>query len=162
MPPENVHLSDEIWVRAAQMLRPDQDHCATCVAGMKDKARRGVGIRPVHVGCTDHARHTPVRACATACGHACEDGPVETSGRAAACDSHLPTALPGPMMSALACKGIKELLIVGMPPTRMGGGAITLPPLSLSGELATPSSDTQASRTLDAEDPPPRRAVVAA
>lgn len=161
MPPEGVQLSDETWVRAAKMLRPDQEHCGTCVAGMKDKARRGIGIRPVRTACDEHAGHAIERACSSGCGHACEDRPNEKCGSATACTSNPTTALLGPIMSALACKGIKELLVVGMPPTRIGGGAVTLPPPALCEELAVPSGETIASRVLEADDPPPRSAAPA-
>lgn len=150
-PPESVQISEESWVLAARRLQPGDEHCAACVPAMKERLRRGVGIRPVHVARTD-------QECAAGCDQSSPGAKSchRTGSRDREAGRDSAKFVSGAVFSALSCKGVKELLAVGLPPARLAGGVWTLLPSSTSPEIVQARDEVGDSRTLDATEPPPR------
>lgn len=149
MPPANVAISDAVWARAADRMEPRRagdEHCAVCVVGIKDRVRRGVGIRPVRVARAGECEREHANACGESggeCGKKCDAS--ETRGAT------------GPVMSALSCKGVQQLLVVMAPPARLVGGAWVLPPRPMVEVVATVRDEACDSRELEVAEPPPKR-----
>ncbi|MBS0190715.1 MAG: hypothetical protein U0573_02335 [Phycisphaerales bacterium] len=82
------------------------------------------------------------------------EGPATEAG--AGCEAQRPAA--GLSMSALACKGIKQVLAMSLPPFSPMRAEERLAPPARVDAGAIAKESRPASRTLEALEPPPRRA----
>lgn len=127
-PPTSVKFTDEQWIAAANDVTPGSAECSLCVGAVQSKLDRGITTEP-------------------ACGESdssCCSQPPEPGVRLS--------------MSALACKGIKQILAMSLPPAFQPRVSewLALPARAMSEPL--PVEAMPLSQTLDAPVPPPRLA----
>lgn len=147
-PPASVKFSDEQWMAASNAVKAGSADCSLCVAKIHDKLSRGIATpadSPIAEACS---------SCPTLGSAAANDGGNRT--KQAVAQSARP--IPGLSISALACKGIRQILAVSVPPALpvCVSDLITLP--ISAPELALPRDLRPHSRSLDVLTPPPRHA----
>lgn len=156
MPPTVVEFSDEQWIAAANAVKPGSAHCVMCVERIKGELRQGIATRPTHdPSCVCDG--SCVGGCGkSCCGTAVAGADSKGSSCCAAGGDEEQSSWPGPSMSALSCKGLKQLLTMTLPPAPpMRVIDIILPePVPFVPEW--PRDAEYSSLRLDVPEPPPR------
>lgn len=137
-PPASLRFTDEQWIAASNDLTPDSATCSLCVADIKADLEHGIA-------------RVPTQAC---------ENPADT-GEDSCCVSDAPASpsLPFPSVSALACKGLTELLAFALPAAPTTTLASMLPPPPRLPRFDRPEDDSTPTRTLEVCPPPPRDAI---
>ncbi len=133
-PPASVKFSDQQWIAAANAVKAGSAECSMCVAGIQEKLARGIATASV----------------------------VQASSSRVSCpsDSKIEkrSGFVGFSMSALACKGIKQVLASSVPPALPTRVRDLLAAPSVAPLIAMPREARPDSRSLEVLDPPPRLA----
>lgn len=133
-PPASVKFSDDQWIAASNAVSAGSAACAVCVEETRDRLARGIAITPDSV-VSEH----------------CSACPGESQARK-------PPSTTGVTISALACKGVQQILAVSAPPAA---------PVSVRDAILTPAATPSTampqdvgpeSRSLEVPEPPPRQA----
>lgn len=160
LPPENVEFTDEQWISAANAVKPGNAHCSICVARIKGELRQGIATQPAQ-----HARSCECPgACDGLCGKRCcatQPAPQTATGGSccAARNDVTKPSWPGPVVSALSCKGLQQLLTITLPPPPAVRIAELIPPVPTRSVPERPSDVFATSRCLDVTPPPPRACI---
>jgi hypothetical protein len=159
MPPEGVDVADDEWIAASNEVRAGSAHCGLCVERIKDDLRAGIGRggdedeRPARGGGRGE-RGEGSKAARE--GSSCCAG--REGDRGTQPDSQGGSRGGGAALSALACKGLTTMLVVGLPPTMPPSGWAAWSPEPVRGEVVRISNERHASRALETPEPPPRGA----
>jgi hypothetical protein len=151
-----VEFSDQQWIAAANAVKPGSAHCVMCVERIKVQLRQGIATKPIHdPSCVCDG------ACDGGCGKSCcgtavASKPSKGSSCCAKGGDEKKPSWPGPSISALSCKGLKQLLAMAMPPTPPVRVVTLVLPELMPFVPEWPEDAAYSSRSLDAPEPPPR------
>lgn len=156
MPPAIAAYSDEQWIAAINSVKPGSAHCELCVERTKDELRQGVATSAEHHHVCDSDG-----ACDGHCGEATSPGIAASKLTIAlSCcaknGASVESRWPGPSMSALACKGLEQLLTMTLPPASPVRVIDLVLPEPTPYVPERPRDVVCSSRALDVPEPPPR------
>ncbi len=133
-PPDSVKFSDDQWIAASNDVKAGSAECSACVAQIHNRLARGIATTP----------DVPAAENCSAC-------PSESNAAK-------PASPTGLTISALACKGIQQILAVSVPPS-IPSSARTVIPIRVFARAVLPPQDAgPESPSLDVPEPPPRLA----
>lgn len=151
IPPEGVVFRDEQWIAAANAVKPGSAHCGACVLRIKDELRQGIATpRKEALHARDAGGGEPRgKSC-------CGDGGAKQDAGSSCCSRDKQSSESGPLVSALACKGLQQLLIFALPPASPVDTLELILPESDSLMFGWPQDTICSTRNLDVPAPPPR------
>jgi hypothetical protein len=147
-PPEGLSFSDAEWMQAANLADPGSAPCLLCVGQTRDRLAHAAAR-------ADRAAGIELDQCGSDA--SCNDSCSGAGDGGTKCASARTGGVPGRSISALSCKGVRQLLTLGLSTATLLGSQPDHPAIGVMTVVGLDQRSMD-SRALDVPAPPPRQA----